>query len=117
MSTRAHPDYGNTDSIKEWKLNLFVTDWTPRCVVAYKNLNRICSEHLKDKCKIEVVDLLENPELARQQQIVAIPTLVRTYPEPRKIMIGDLADEERVIKNLGLEKTEKGHTERQNDGN
>ncbi len=101
--TKAHPDYGNTDSIKEWTLRLFVTDWTPRCVVAFKNLNRICTEHLKDRYQIEVVDLLEKPELARQEQIVAIPTLMKTSPKPQKIMAGDFSNEERVLKALGVE--------------
>ena len=103
MSTKAHPDYGDTDSIKEYTLSLFVTDWTPRCVVAYKNLNRICTEHLKDKCNIEVVDLLEQPEQARQNQIVAVPTLIKSEPQPHKIMIGDFTDEGRVLKALGIE--------------
>jgi circadian clock protein KaiB len=70
--------------------------------VAYKNINRICSEHLKDKCEIEVVNLLEHPEQARTQQIVAVPTLVRTSPDPKRIMIGDFSDEGRVLKNPGL---------------
>ena len=103
MSTKAHPDYGNTNGVKEWNLRLFVTDWTPRCVVAFKNLNRICEERLKDRCTIEVVDLLEKPEMARQEQIVAIPTLVKTSPMPQKIMIGDFSNEDRVLKALGFE--------------
>ena len=103
MSTKAHPDYGNTNGVEEWKMRLFVTDWTPRCVVAYKNLNRICAEHLKDKCTIEVVDLLEHPEVARQEQIVAIPTLMKTSPKPEKVMIGDFSNEDRVLKALGFE--------------
>jgi circadian clock protein KaiB len=103
MSTKAHPDYGNTNNVKEWNLRLFVTDWTPRCVVAYNNLNRICEERLKDRCTIEVVDLLEKPEMARQEQIVAIPTLMKTSPKPEKIMIGDFTDEARVLKALGVE--------------
>ena len=103
MSTKAHPDYGNTNSVEEWKMRLFVTDWTPRCVVAYKNLNRICVEHLKDKCTIEVVDLLEHHEVARQEQIVAVPTLMKTSPKPEKVMVGDFSDENRVLKALGFE--------------
>jgi circadian clock protein KaiB len=71
--------------------------------VAYKNLNRICAEHLKDKCRIEVVDILEKPELARKEQIVAIPTLMKTSPAPHKVMVGDFTNEERVLKALGLE--------------
>jgi circadian clock protein KaiB len=103
MSTTAHPDYGDTDSVKEYTLRLFVTDWTPRCIIAFKNLNRICEERLKDKCTIEVVDLLEKPEMARTEQIVAVPTLMKTSPQPFKVMIGDFSNEERVLKALGLE--------------
>jgi circadian clock protein KaiB len=102
MSTRAHPDYADTNGVKEWNLRLFVTDWNPRCVVAYKNLSRICEEHLKDKCTIEVVDLLEHPEMARREQIVAVPTLVKTGPEPRRVMVGDFSQEAKVLKSLGL---------------
>ncbi len=104
MSTGAHPRYADTNGVELWNLRLYVTDWTPRCVVAYKNLNRICSEHLKDRCEIEVVDLLEHPELARLDQIVAVPTLVRTSPDPKKIMIGDFSEEDKVLKNLGIER-------------
>lgn len=103
MSTKAHPDYDNTDGVNEWKMRLFVTDWTPRCVVAYKNLNRICAEHLKNKCTIELVDLLETPEAARQEQRVAIPTLMKTWPLPQKLMVGDFTDEAKVLKTLGIE--------------
>ncbi len=103
MSTKAHPDYGNTDGVEQWKMRLFVTDWTPRCVVAYKNLNRICFEHLKDKCHIEVVDLLEHPEMAKLEQIVAVPMLVKTSPLPERKMIGDFSKTDNVLKSLGLE--------------
>jgi circadian clock protein KaiB len=102
MSTKAHPEYGNTEGVKEWNLRLYVTDWTPRCVVAYKNLNAICEEHLKDKCNIEVIDLLEHPEVAKQAQIVAVPTMVKTTPLPQRAMVGDLSQTEKVLKNLGL---------------
>ena len=101
--TKAHPDYADTNGIKEWNLRLFVTDWTPRCVLAYKNLNRICAERLKDRCRIEVIDLLEHPEIARREQIVAIPTLVKTSPKPERVMVGDFTNEERVLKGLGIE--------------
>jgi circadian clock protein KaiB len=103
MSTKAHPDYGGTNGVKEWNLRLFVTYWSPRCVAAYKALNRICAERLKDRCTIEVVDLLENPEMARQEQILAIPTQMKKSPKPEKVMIGDFSNEERVLKALGFE--------------
>ena len=102
MSTKAHPDYGNTDKVKEWDMLLYVTDWMPKCVVAYKNLNRICTEHLGGKYRIEVIDLWEDPKIAREQQIVAIPTLVKISPKPHKIMIGDFTDEDKVLRGLGI---------------
>ena len=104
-STRAHPIYDDTDSIQEWTMKLYVMDWNPRCVLAYKNLNRICSQNLKDRCHIEVIDLLETPEAAKRDQIVAIPTLVKTSPSPQKTMIGDFANENKVLNMLGLEST------------
>ncbi len=103
MSTTAHPVYDDTAGVDEWRLRLFVTDWNPRCVLAYKNLNRICTERLGDRCKIEVVDLLEHPEVAKREQIVAIPTLFRDSPGPERKMVGDFSHESVLLKNLGLE--------------
>ena len=102
-STKAHPIYDDTDGVQEWIMKLYVTDWNPRCVLAYKNLNRICSQNLKDRCHIEVIDLLETPGAAKRDQIVAIPTLVKTSPGPQKTMIGDFANEAKVLNMLGLE--------------
>ncbi len=102
MSTKAHPDYAAAPTPEEWRLRLYVTDWSPRCVAAYRNIKRICQEHVGDKCDIEVVDLLEQPKLARQDQIVAVPTLVKTHPEPRKVLVGDFSNEERVLKALAV---------------
>jgi circadian clock protein KaiB len=80
-----------------------VTAWTPRSIVAYRNLRKICAEHLEDKCTIEVVDLLKHPECARQEQIVAVPTLVKLSPKPRRVLIGDFSNVERVLKGLDVE--------------
>ena len=75
MSTKPHPNYGNTNSVNEWNTRLFVTDWKPRSVLDYGHLNRIYAEHLRDKCNIEVIDLLEHPEVApeRADSISAYP--------------------------------------------
>jgi circadian clock protein KaiB len=83
-------------------LRLYVAGMTPRAVAAFDNLKKLCEEHLSGCYEIEVVDLLENPKLAAGDQIVAVPTLVRKLPPPLKKIIGDLANEERVLVGLDL---------------
>ncbi len=85
-----------------WNLRLYVAGQTPKSVEAFINLKKICEEHLAGKYHIEIIDLLENPKLARGDQILAIPTLVRKLPEPLKKIIGDLSDTERVLVGLDL---------------
>jgi circadian clock protein KaiB len=85
-----------------YQLRLYVAGMTPRCRTALENLNRICEEHLQGQYTIEIIDLLENPQLAQGDQILAIPTLVRKLPEPLKRIIGDLSDTERVLVGLDL---------------
>jgi circadian clock protein KaiB len=97
------PEYANGVTPEEWKLRLFVTDWTPRCTVAYKNLKQICSDYVKNKCDIEVVDLLEHPEVAKQEQIVTVPTLFKMSPKPARVLIGDFSNVDRVLKGLDVE--------------
>jgi len=87
---------------KAWNLRLYVAGETPRAVKALDNLKKICEEHLAGDYSIEVVDLLKNPQLARGDQILAVPTLVRKLPEPIKKIIGDLSDKERVLVGLDL---------------
>ena len=84
-------------------LRLYVAGQTPKCVTAFANLKNICEEHLAGKYRIEVIDLLENPQLARGDQILAIPTLVRKLPEPVRKIIGDLSNTERVLVGLNLQ--------------
>jgi len=84
-----------------WELRLYTAGQTPKSLTALANLRRICEEHLEGKYKIEVVDLMANPRLAKDHQIVAIPTLVRKLPEPLRRVIGDLSDTERAL--VGLE--------------
>jgi circadian clock protein KaiB len=86
---------------ESWDLRLYVAGQTPKSVVALANLRKICAEHLKDEYHIEVIDLVRNPQLARQHQILAIPTLVRSLPTPIKKIIGDLSNTEKVL--LGLD--------------
>ncbi len=85
-----------------YELRLYVAGQTPSSVRAFANLKKICEDHLKGKYTIEVIDLLENPQLARGDQIMAIPTLVRKLPEPVKKIIGDLSKTERVLVGLDL---------------
>jgi circadian clock protein KaiB len=87
-----------------WELRLYVAGNTVRCAAAIANLRRICEEHLKDLYRIEVIDLLKNPKLARGDQILAIPTLVRRVPEPARKIIGDLSNTERVLVGLDVRK-------------
>jgi len=86
----------------QYELRLYVAGQTPKSVTAFANLQRICEEHLQGKYRIEVIDLVKNPELARGDQILAIPTLVRKLPEPVRKIIGDLSNEERVLVGLDL---------------
>jgi circadian clock protein KaiB len=86
----------------KWILRLYVAGQTPKAVAAFKNLTRICDEQLEGKYSIEVIDLLENPRLARDHQILAVPTLVRELPEPVRNIIGDLSNTERVLVGLDL---------------
>jgi circadian clock protein KaiB len=85
-----------------WELRLYVAGQTTKSLQAFTNLKQICDEHLGDKYKIEVVDLMKKPELAKGDQIFAIPTLVRKLPEPVRKIIGDLSNTERVLVGLDL---------------
>ena len=91
---------GSTDEI--WNLRLYVAGQTQKSITAFANLKKICEEHLAGEYSIEVIDLLENPQLAKGDQIIALPTLVRKLPEPIKKIIGDLANTERVMVGLDI---------------
>ena len=85
-----------------YDLRLYVAGQTPKSTTAIANLKRFCEEHLAGKYRIEVIDLVENPKLARGDQILAIPTLVRRLPEPIRKIIGDLSNSERVLVGLDI---------------
>ncbi|MGA2223243.1 MAG: circadian clock protein KaiB [Syntrophobacteraceae bacterium] len=87
---------------KHYELRLYVAGQTPKSMEAFANLKKICEEHLKGRYSIEVIDLIENPKLAKGDQILAIPTLVRKLPEPIRKIIGTLSDTERVLIGLDL---------------
>jgi circadian clock protein KaiB len=98
----------SVDESQFFVLRLYVAGQTPKAVRAFGNLQRICDEHLAGRYRIEVIDLLEKPELARNDQILALPTLVRRLPPPIKKIIGDLSNTERVLVGLDLDRVERG---------
>ena len=86
-----------------WLLKLYVAGQTPKSIAAFANLKKICEEYLKGKYQIEIIDLLKNPQLAKGDQILAIPTLVRQLPPPLRKIIGDLSNTERVLVGLDVQ--------------
>jgi circadian clock protein KaiB len=103
MATKVKEKKAKTNAAEEiWNLRLYVAGQTPKSITAFANLKKICDEHLAGKYQIEVIDLLKNPRLAKGDQIIAIPTLVRKLPEPIKKIIGDLANTERVLVGLDI---------------
>jgi len=91
-----------------WELRLYIAGQTPRSVAAFANLNRLCEEYLPGRYKIEVIDLIQHPQLAAGDQIVAIPTLVRKLPEPLRRIVGDLSTTERALVGLQLRPAQPG---------
>jgi circadian clock protein KaiB len=104
--SRRKPKSGSAKDTREteerWDLRLYVAGHTPKSLAAFANLKVICEEHLKGKYQLEVIDLLKNPQLAKGDQIVALPTLVRRLPEPVRKIIGHLSDAEKVLVGLQL---------------
>src|SRR5512143_896319 len=100
VKTKAKAAKPGSRRAKEWELKLYVAGQTPKSLAAFANLKKICEEHLKGKYHIEVVDLLKNPQLAKGDQILALPTLVRRLPPPIKKIIGDLSNTLRVLVGL-----------------
>jgi circadian clock protein KaiB len=99
MSTAMHE---SPLAVDHYNLRLYVAGQTPKSITALANLKRICEEHLVGRYHIEVIDLLEHPQLAAGDQILAVPTLVRRLPEPLKRIIGNLSNMERVLVGLDL---------------
>ncbi len=105
MTTAAKPKRARkaaTPGRPEWQLKLYVAGTTARSAAALENLQRLCETHLAGRYSIEVIDLLKNPTLAAGDQILAVPTLVRKFPEPLRKIIGDLSNEERVLVGLDV---------------
>ncbi len=99
-----HPadDGAGADTSEHWDLCLYVTDRSPKCLRAIENLRRACDENLSGHYHIEIVDLLENPRRAADDQILAVPTVVRRFPAPIRKLVGDLADSDRLLVGLQL---------------
>jgi circadian clock protein KaiB len=104
MTMNAGKEKKTKDGEEFWDLRIYVAGETPKMREAVKNLESICSEHLKGRCSIEIVDLMKNPQLAAGEQILAIPTVIRKLPEPVKRLIGDLSIREKVIVGLDIRK-------------
>ena len=97
-SSGAAPD----DGVERWRLRLYIAGQSPKSLDAFANLSRVCEEHLAGRYEIEVVDLIEHPERASGDDILAIPTLVRRLPGPLRKIIGDLSDTDRVLVGLAI---------------
>jgi circadian clock protein KaiB len=100
---RARPRKPKPLTAKAWKLRLYVAGQTPKSIRAFANLNALCEKHLKGRYQLEVIDLLEHPEMARGNQIVAIPTLEIKLPQQVRKIIGDLSNTDRVLVGLALQ--------------
>jgi circadian clock protein KaiB len=96
---------GNSDR-RKIELRLYVAGQTPKSLAALANLKKICAEHLQGRYKLYVIDLVKTPQLAQNDQILAIPTLVRKLPQPIRKIIGDLSDQNKVLVGLNLSETE-----------
>ncbi len=94
------------DKPKLWELRLYVAGHTPKAITAFTNLKKICEQYLDGQYEIEIIDLLDNPQLAQQDKIFALPTLVRKIPRPFKQIIGDLSNPEKILVGLELRKGE-----------
>jgi circadian clock protein KaiB len=102
ITSIASKNTGGPSNGAGWQLSLYVAGQTSKSLQAFANLKRICEEHLAGEYQIEVIDLIKNPQLAKGDQILAIPTLVRLLPEPVRKIIGDLSNTERVLVGLDV---------------
>jgi circadian clock protein KaiB len=99
---RAANSDGTLESTAKMELRLYVAGQTPKSLIALKNLKNICEEHLHGRYRLTVIDLVKTPQLAQDDQILAIPTLVRNLPQPIRKIIGDLSDTQRVLVGLNI---------------
>ncbi len=99
---RTTEDTQSDEENSVWSLRLYVAGQTPESLEAFANLKKICDEHLKGRCSMDVIDLKDNPHLAREDGIIAIPTLIKKLPPPIKKIVGTLTDTERVLVGLNI---------------
>ncbi len=99
MSEKSSPEIIIEDKLV---LHLYVSGMSQKSMEAIENIRRLCDEHLKDAVELEIIDIYKNPELAEEQHIVFSPSLIKSLPLPKKILIGTLADTEKVLKVLGI---------------
>ncbi|HOW34195.1 MAG TPA: circadian clock KaiB family protein [Methanoregulaceae archaeon] len=106
-ANNTEPDLSLQDTDREeWILRLYVAGQTQNSLAAFANLKKICETHLGGRYRIEVIDLLKNPQLAKDHQIIAVPTLIRQLPEPVKKIIGNLSNTEKVLVGLDIRKVD-----------
>ncbi len=96
------PKAESADGVAQLELRLYVAGQTPKSLIALKNLKKICDEHLQGRYRLHVIDLIKTPQLAQDDQILAIPTLVRNLPHPIRKIIGDLSDTQKVLVGLNV---------------
>ena len=101
----ANDGAGTAGTGEQWDLVLYVTDRSPKCLRAIENLRRACEKDLAGRYTIEIVDLLENPRRAADDQILAVPTVVRRLPPPVRKVVGDLSDRDRLLVGLELRRS------------
>ena len=101
-TVRRRSSGSNRRPAKLWQLRLYVTDSTSRSLTAFSNLKKFCESHLTGRYRITVIDLVKRPHLAKGDQILAVPTVVRKLPKPVRTIIGNLSDTERVLVGLDL---------------
>ena len=102
MSETMREDSGTAGTAESWQLRLYVAGTSPKSITAFSNLKKLCETHLHGRYTLEVVDLLQHPQLAAGDQIVAIPTLIRKLPEPLRKIVGDLSNTERTLVGLQI---------------
>jgi circadian clock protein KaiB len=88
---------------EKYVLRLYITGMTPNCLRAVENIKSICEKHLRENYELEIIDMYQEPEMAKEDQIIAAPTLLKRFPIPFKRLIGDMADREKVIRALDLQ--------------
>jgi circadian clock protein KaiB len=110
MQQQSVAEFAIAPTSETFLLRLYVAGQTPKCIRAFNNLKSICEAYLAGRYHIEMVDLVQNPQLARGDQILAVPTLVRRLPEPIKKIIGDLSNTERVLVGLDLRPARRSNT-------